>query len=89
MAGNDGDFDEGVDGVLDFFDGANDTEGFEMGGEFGPGGEAVFAGEDKLGVGEGDGGELVGDLVWGHLTEAGVSLDALNGGRIVLGAGAE
>ena len=59
VARDDRDFDEGVDGVGQIFDGANDAESFKVRGELGPGGESVFAGEHELRVGEGDGGELV------------------------------
>jgi hypothetical protein len=66
VAWNAGEFEEGAGGVGEIgaagrvFEKAEDAEGFEVGGEFGPGGEAVFAGEDELRVGEGQGGELVG-----------------------------
>jgi hypothetical protein len=95
VAGDNGDFDEERDGVADFvltgrnLEGANDAEGIEVGGEFGPGGEAVFAGEDELGVGEGEAGELPRELAGVEVAETRVAVHAFEGGGIALDAGAE
>ncbi len=59
VAGDDGDFDEGVDGVGEIFDGTDDAEGFKVRGKLGPGGEVVLAGEHEMRVGEGDSGEFL------------------------------
>ena len=76
-----GHLDEGVDGVGQVFEGANDAEGFKVGGELGPRGETVFAGEDELRVGEGNGGEFL------LIAESGVvAADAVEGRGHALGA---
>ena len=49
-----GGFDEGGDGVGEVGQGADEALSFEVGGEFGPALEAVFAREDELGVAEGE-----------------------------------
>ena len=54
VAGDAGGFDEGGDGVGEICEGANEALGLEVGGEFGPALEAVFAREDELGVAEGE-----------------------------------
>jgi hypothetical protein len=43
---------ERVEGILDFFDSANQAQGLDMGGESGPGFVPVFPRERHLGVGE-------------------------------------
>ena len=55
VAGDAGDFDEGGDGIGEFGDDADEGEGVDVRGELWPALEAVFAGEDELGVGEGEG----------------------------------
>jgi hypothetical protein len=47
-------FDEGVERIVEFFNSANDAQGFDMPCEPGPGLVTVFAGEDKLGICKGD-----------------------------------
>ena len=54
VAGDAGGFDEGGDGVGEICEGSNEALGLEVGGEFGPALEAVFAREDELGVAEGE-----------------------------------
>ncbi len=70
VAGDAGCFDEGGDGVWEVGEGADEALGFEVSGEFWPALEAVFAGEDELGVGEGEVGG--GDFGEGEFVEGGV-----------------
>src|ERR1700722_10007748 len=72
-------FDEGGYGVGEIGEGADEALGFEVGGEFGPAFEAVFAGEDELGVGEGE--VCRGDFGGREFVQAGmVAADALKRG---------
>ena len=73
-----GGFDEGGDGVGEVGEGADEALGFDVGGEFWPAFEAVFAGEDELRVGEGEIGG--GDFGEGEFVECGmVAADACEG----------
>ena len=68
-------FDEGGDGVGEIGEGADEALGFDVGGEFWPALEAVFASEDELRVGEGEAGG--GDFGEREFVECGVvTLDA-------------
>ena len=67
-----GGFDEGGDGVGQVGQGADKALGFDEGGEFGPAVEIVFAGEDVLGIGEGEVGG--GDFGEGQLMERGMAV---------------
>jgi hypothetical protein len=79
VSGDAGCFDEGGYGVGEGCYGVEDIDGADVGCEFGPALEAVFAGEDELGVGEGDGGAL--DFGRGEFEEAGMIVgDAGEGG---------
>jgi hypothetical protein len=70
MAGDAGYFDEGGDGIGEGGYGADEVEGLDVCGELWPTFEAVFAGDDELGVGEADvGGLEVGGL---QVVEAGM-----------------
>ena len=76
-----GSFDEGKDRIREVGEGAKEVLGFDVGGEFGPAIEAVFASEDVLRVGESE--VCGGDFGQWEFVESGVTvLDAFEGFRL-------
>ena len=71
-------FDEGGDGVGEIGDGVDEIDGADVGGEFWPGFEAVFAGKDELGIGEDEAGDA--NIGLGEFLEAGMMVGDANEG---------